>query len=223
MGRVLVVDEEAEMHRVLAANLGQDQHTLSHAWNVADARQAIRGNQLDVIITGPKMADGDGRDVLAAARETDSRVSVILLAGVDKIDPSPEDMPKGAFDVLPLLFTPEMMRATVNRASEHTSLLRENDQLKAEVERLKSTEKAATAQETGNGNHKVEIGWIESLPPSFDLRGLLATLEKSLIERTIQSTGGAQAEAARRLGLSRSDLSYKLLKYELRKETTAAS
>jgi len=61
------------------------------------------------------------------------------------------------------------------------------------------------------------------LPSSFDLRGLLATLEKSLIERTLQSTGGAQAEAARRLGLSRSDLSYKLLKYELRKETTAAS
>jgi len=44
-------------------------------------------------------------------------------------------------------------------------------------------------------------------------------VEKSLIERTLQSTRGAQAEAARRLGLSRSDLSYKLLKYELRKET----
>ena len=36
-------------------------------------------------------------------------------------------------------------------------------------------------------------------------------------------TQGAQAEAARRLGLSRSDLSYKLLKYQLRKESTAAS
>jgi len=47
-------------------------------------------------------------------------------------------------------------------------------------------------------------------------------VEKSLIERTLQSTGGAQAEAARRLGLSRSDLSYKLLKYELRKESAAS-
>jgi DNA-binding NtrC family response regulator len=57
------------------------------------------------------------------------------------------------------------------------------------------------------------------LPSSFDLRTFLSTVEKSLIERTLQSTRGAQAEAARRLGLSRSDLSYKLLKYELRKET----
>ena len=69
----------------------------------------------------------------------------------------------------------------------------------------------------------VQLGWIESLPPSFDLRNLLSTLEKTLIERTLQSTQGAQAEAARRLGLSRSDLSYKLLKYQLRKESTAAS
>jgi DNA-binding NtrC family response regulator len=55
------------------------------------------------------------------------------------------------------------------------------------------------------------------------MRSFLAAVEKSLIERTLQATRGAQAEAARRLGLSRSDLSYKLLKYELRKETTATS
>ena len=66
---------------------------------------------------------------------------------------------------------------------------------------------------------QMSFGWIETLPPSFDLRTFLSTVEKSLIERTLQSTRGAQAEAARRLGLSRSDLSYKLLKYELRKET----
>jgi DNA-binding NtrC family response regulator len=67
-----------------------------------------------------------------------------------------------------------------------------------------------------------DLSWIEALPPSFDLRNLLSSLEKTLIERTLQSTRGAQAEAARRLGLSRSDLSYKLLKYELRKETAAS-
>jgi DNA-binding NtrC family response regulator len=69
---------------------------------------------------------------------------------------------------------------------------------------------------------QVSFGWIETLPPSFDLRTFLSTVEKSLIERTLQSTRGAQAEAARRLGLSRSDLSYKLLKYELRKETAVS-
>ena len=59
-----------------------------------------------------------------------------------------------------------------------------------------------------------EAEWIESLPDSVDLRALVSSIEKKLIERALRSTDGAQAEAARRLGLSRSDLSYKLGKYD---------
>jgi DNA-binding NtrC family response regulator len=51
------------------------------------------------------------------------------------------------------------------------------------------------------------------LPEQLDLREMLAKLERSLIERAINSSGGVQAEAARRLGLSRSDLGYKVGKY----------
>jgi transcriptional regulator with GAF, ATPase, and Fis domain len=51
------------------------------------------------------------------------------------------------------------------------------------------------------------------LPEQLDLREMLAKLERSLIERAINSSGGVQAEAARRLGLSRSDLGYKLGKF----------
>ncbi len=51
------------------------------------------------------------------------------------------------------------------------------------------------------------------LPKVDDLRSFLAEAEKALILRTLKSTNGAQAEAARRLGISRSDLGYKIAKY----------
>ena len=51
------------------------------------------------------------------------------------------------------------------------------------------------------------------LPEVDDLRKFLAEVEKTLILRTLKSTNGAQAEAARRLGISRSDLGYKIAKY----------
>jgi DNA-binding NtrC family response regulator len=51
------------------------------------------------------------------------------------------------------------------------------------------------------------------LPEQLDLREMLGRLERTLIERAINASGGVQAEAARRLGLSRSDLGYKLGKY----------
>ena len=56
----------------------------------------------------------------------------------------------------------------------------------------------------------------ESLPETVDLRGFLTALEKALLQRALKASSGAQAEAARRLGLSRSDISYKLGKHSIR-------
>jgi hypothetical protein len=44
----------------------------------------------------------------------------------------------------------------------------------------------------------------------------LENTEKELFLKTLASTGGAQAEAARRMGLSRSALAYKLTKYGIK-------
>jgi two-component system, NtrC family, response regulator HydG len=57
---------------------------------------------------------------------------------------------------------------------------------------------------------------VRPLPDAFDLSALLAKTEKELIMRVLSATGGTQAEAARRLGLSRSALAYKLNKYGIR-------
>jgi transcriptional regulator with GAF, ATPase, and Fis domain len=53
------------------------------------------------------------------------------------------------------------------------------------------------------------------LPEQLDLRDTLAQLERSLMARAINLSGGVQAEAARRLGLSRSDFGYKAGKYSI--------
>jgi DNA-binding NtrC family response regulator len=225
MGRILVVDHEPQEQNILAESLAQDQHIVSGAAGVEEARGALRNQAFDVIVTERRMPDGDALDVVAAARQIDPNVSVIFLAEETTLRCTIESTHMGSFDLLAKPLISEVVRAAALRACEHTALLRENSRLKAEVERLtRAPEPVRSANGAGNGNHdRVDTGWIQNLPPSFDLRGLLAMLEKSLIERTLQSTRGAQAEAARRLGLSRSDLSYKLLKYELRKETTTAS
>jgi two-component system, NtrC family, response regulator HydG len=54
------------------------------------------------------------------------------------------------------------------------------------------------------------------LPEVDDLHSFLADVEKELITRTLKETSGAQAEAARRLGVSRSDLGYKIAKYGIK-------
>ena len=58
--------------------------------------------------------------------------------------------------------------------------------------------------------------WIDLVPGILNLPEFLSEAEKTLIERTLKETSGAQAETARRLGISRSHLAYKISKYRLK-------
>jgi DNA-binding NtrC family response regulator len=77
------------------------------------------------------------------------------------------------------------------------------------------------AQHFGAGasdtNSQMELEQLAGmLPESLDLRHFLSSLEKTLILRSLRAARWVQAEAARRLGLTRSDLSYKLDKHGLK-------
>ncbi len=139
MGRILVVDDEPNMRRILASNLRQDQHQIFEAGGVEEAQRSLAANDLDVVITDQKMPDGEGLAVLAAAHEIDPTLPVILLTAVATIELAVESMRSGAFDFLTKPFQPEAVRATVRRACERTRLLRENILLKDAVVRLEGT------------------------------------------------------------------------------------
>jgi len=139
VGRILLVDDEPSMRRILASNLRQDQHLISEAGGLEEARRSLSANDFDVVITDQKMPDGEGLAVLASAHEVDPTLPVILLTAVASIELAVDSMRKGAFDFLTKPFQPEVVRATVKRACERTHLVRENILLKDAVVRLEGS------------------------------------------------------------------------------------
>ena len=57
--------------------------------------------------------------------------------------------------------------------------------------------------------------WLDQLPDHIDLRCMLEEIERELVLRALRSAEGVQAEAARTLQVSRSDIAYKVKKYGL--------
>jgi DNA-binding NtrC family response regulator len=136
MGRILLVDDEPSMRRILASNLRQDQHETFEAAGVQEAQYSLAANDFDVVVTDQKMPDGEGSAVMASAQEVDTTISVIFLTAVASIELAVDSMRHGAFDFLTKPFQPEVVRATVHRACERTRLLRENVLLKDRVVHL---------------------------------------------------------------------------------------
>jgi DNA-binding NtrC family response regulator len=210
MGRILIVTNEVSTQALLSQP-EQNRHVVIRASSVGEARLALSDPHLDAVLTEEKLPDGSGTDVLALAHAADADLGVILLSANATCDHATTSVQQGFVDFLAKPVSAEALRTSLQRVCDRSTLLRENSRLKEEL-----------GKRDGPAD-PLSLGWIEALPPSFDMRGFLASVEKSLIERTLLATRGAQAEAARRLGLSRSDLSYKLLKYELRKETSVTS
>jgi DNA-binding NtrC family response regulator len=99
---------------------------------------------------------------------------------------------------------------------ERACILANGDEILPEAFPANSQAGATNGGAVAYGAAESDEEWIASLPETVDLRGILNSLERRLIQRALSGTGGAQAEAARRLGLSRSDLSYKVGKYDLK-------
>src|SRR5271166_2563207 len=123
MGKILIVDDEPHLRRILVSNLKQARHEIVEASGVGEARRALGEHEFDALITDQKMGDGEGLDVLAAARDTDTALSVVFLTAFATIELAVESMRCGAFDFITKPFVPEVLLASAGRAAEHTRLL----------------------------------------------------------------------------------------------------
>lgn len=139
MGRILIVDDEPNLRKILASNLAQESHVITEAGGVSDARACLAASHFDAVITDQKMTDGQGLEVLSSARESDPALSVVFLTAYATVELAVESMRQGAFDFITKPFQPEVVLATARRACEHTQLLRENDLLKLTVDKLEGS------------------------------------------------------------------------------------
>ena len=89
--------------------------------------------QPELIITDIHMPGMDGLDLLAAVREKEPDIPVVLLTAYGSLKTAVDAIKAGAFDYLSKPFVVEDIRLVVRRALEHTKLVRENRSLRDQL------------------------------------------------------------------------------------------
>jgi DNA-binding NtrC family response regulator len=139
VARILIVDDEPNVRKVLKSILTEDGHEVLEAAGVSSARAQVATLPLDLVLTDQKMPDGNGLDLLATCVATAPGVPVVLVTAYASVELAVTAMRAGAFDVLPKPFDPDQVSAVVRRALEHARLLRENARLRDQLDRLSGT------------------------------------------------------------------------------------
>ncbi|GMV91408.1 MAG: sigma-54-dependent Fis family transcriptional regulator [Candidatus Hydrogenedentota bacterium] len=124
------------MRRILAVLLQKEGHEVHEAGTHKEALKTLNAQPLDLIITDQRLPDGEGLMVLAAAKDADPSLPVIVITAYASVELAVEAMRAGAFDFITKPFNPDTVRAAVWRACNHAALLRENERLRDEVGRL---------------------------------------------------------------------------------------
>ncbi|NII10572.1 sigma-54 dependent transcriptional regulator [Oleiagrimonas sp. C23AA] len=133
--RILVVDNEARMRRVLELSLLQMGHHVVQAADGAEALLALDSGPFDLVLTDLRMPRKDGIDLLRDMRARGEAVPVIVLTAFGTIETAVEAMKLGALDYIIRPFEMETLELAVNRALAMGTIQRENRFLRDEVSR----------------------------------------------------------------------------------------
>jgi two-component system response regulator AtoC len=133
--RILVVDDEVKMRRLLELSLKNMGHEVCLAADGEAALAAFDQSSFDLVLTDLRMPRMDGLALLRALRERGEEVPVIVLTAFGTIESAVEAMKLGAADYIIRPFEMETVELAVTRALAMSAVQRENRFLRDEVAR----------------------------------------------------------------------------------------
>ena len=136
--KVLVVDDEPGIRQVLEITFKRQGFGVVTVPGMRSAVEAIRQHPepFPLVITDLVMPDGSGLDVLTAAKERSGATEVLVMTAHSTVEVAIDAMRRGAYDFLTKPFSPAELAAIGQKALEKSSIVTENQRLKAHLERL---------------------------------------------------------------------------------------
>ena len=138
--RILIVDDEAKMRRVLELQLQTAGYAVTKAESAEVGLKLLDATEEDsepfaLAVTDLRLPGMDGLSFLREARSRQPTVPVIVMTAFGTIETAVEAMKEGASDYLLKPFSLEDMMITIEKVLEIHALRRENKELKQELTR----------------------------------------------------------------------------------------
>ena len=113
--QILVVDDEANLRRVLVAQLGRDGYEVHSAADGEAALAFLKEHHIDLVVTDLRMPKMNGMDLLRAALREVPGIPVVILTAHGTVDNAVEALKTGAFDYISKPFDQDEVRMIVRK------------------------------------------------------------------------------------------------------------
>ena len=135
MAKILVIEDEAAIRRVLVKILSEENeaYSVDEAEDGLSGIEKIKNDDFDLILCDIKMPKMDGVEVLEAVKKIKPEIPIVMISGHGDLDTAVNTMRLGAFDYISK--PPDLNRLlnTVRNALDRKELVVENKILKKKV------------------------------------------------------------------------------------------
>jgi DNA-binding NtrC family response regulator len=125
MRRILVVDDEAKITKLIARRLVEQGYGVETCLDTASARAQLEAEIFDLLISDVRLPDGSGIDLLEHARRVTPETQAILITAYGQVEDAVRAMRLGALDYIQKPFEMDALLALVERALNTTNLREE--------------------------------------------------------------------------------------------------
>jgi DNA-binding response OmpR family regulator len=157
--RILIVDDEANIRLTLSALLQRAGYEITSAENGREAVGLMEKQSFDLLLVDLKMPEMDGMQVVAAARERQPDLAIIVLTGHGSLDTAVEGLHQGIFDYLLKTNEPSQVieRVKAGLAARAQQIRQRSliDVVSAAVQELRGPTTAGASEEAGGGAHRM--------------------------------------------------------------------
>ena len=171
VGRVMVIDDDPSVGRIIQIILEKQGHSLIMADSFATAKTTLSENtgEVDLVITDLVLPDGSGLDILKMVKGLDDSIMRIVITGHASIDNAVECIDQGAFAFIEKPVSADQLRTAVDRALGYRRLLLENVQYRLHLEEMveEKSSKLADALEQLEQSYRFSL---EALAALLDAR-----------------------------------------------------
>ncbi len=133
MAKILIIDDEAPIRKVLKEILEYESHTVEIAENGMVGLEKLESNDFEVVLCDIKMPKMDGLEVLDKILEKDTDVQVIMISGHGNVETAVEAMKKGAYDFIEKPVDLNRLLSIVRNALDKKTLVSETKKLRKKI------------------------------------------------------------------------------------------
>ncbi|HEY1213724.1 MAG TPA: sigma-54 dependent transcriptional regulator, partial [Bryobacteraceae bacterium] len=128
--RILVVDDEPNLRRVVQVQLQEMGYRADTAANGAAALEQLRADNFQLLLTDLRMPGMSGVELLKAVRQEFPEVVVIIMTAFGSVETAVEAMKSGAYHYITKPVRDDELKIVVDRTLEHCRLMVEVNQLR---------------------------------------------------------------------------------------------